>query len=340
MKQKKALITGITGQDGAFLSQFLLKKGYRVIGAVRRTSDRQLDRLKLLNLEQEIEFVPFELTDYSTIMTAIQKIRPNEIYNLGAQSSVAFSFKEPLSTLDVSGVGPVRGLEAIRAIDPKIRFYQASSSEMFGNVSHTPQNEKTPFKPRSPYAVARLTAHWMTINYRETYGLFACSGILYNHESSLRSLDFVSRKIANSVVRIRQGKLKELSLGNLDTKRDWGYAPEYVEAMWMMLDQPKPDDYVIASGESHSVREFVEIAFSAVGIEIEWGGRGVNETGRDRSSGQVIVRINPEYFRPADVSNMRGDASKAREKLGWKPRTNFTELVRIMVDHEKRHAWI
>jgi GDPmannose 4,6-dehydratase len=338
MKRKKALITGITGQDGAYLSRFLLKKGYRVIGAVRRTSDRQLSRLKLLGVDQKIDFVPFELTDYSTIMAAIKKIRPDEIYNLAAQSSVAFSFKEPLSTLDVSGSGPVRVLEAIKAIDPKIRFYQASSSEMFGNVSQTPQNEKTPFRPRSPYAVARLTAHWMTINYRETYGLFACSGILYNHESPLRSLDFVSRKITNAAVRIQKGELKELNLGNLDTERDWGYAPEYVEAMWMMLNQSKPDDYVIAAGESHNVREFVEIAFSCVGIKIEWKGWGVQETGRDQSSGRVIVRINPAYFRPIDVSNMRGDASKARRQLGWIPRTGFAELVHIMVDYERKHA--
>jgi GDPmannose 4,6-dehydratase len=337
-KHRSALITGITGQDGAYLSKLLLDKGYRVYGSIRRTSDTQLSRLKELKIDKQVELVTLELSDYSTALRAIEKIRPDEVYNLAAQSSVAFSFNEPLYTVDVSGLGPLRILEAIRTVDPRIKFYQASSSEMFGNVRETPQNEKTPFRPRSPYAVARLLAHWATVNYREAYGLFACSGILYNHESPLRASEFVSRKIVQSVVRIKSKKQDELRIGNLDAKRDWGYAPEYVEAMWLMLQQNQPDDFVIASGETHSVREFIQLAFSRMRIPLVWKGEGVNEVGCDPKTGRVYVRVDPAYFRPADVTDMRGDTSKARKKIGWKPRTGFRDLVHLLVDHERSYS--
>lgn len=334
-KKKTALITGVTGQDGAYLSRLLLDKGYRVYGAIRHSSDDpRIDRLKILKVDQKVEFVPLELSDYDQILRAIQKIHPDEVYNLGAQSSVALSFDEPLSTADVTGLGSLRVLQAVRSVDLKIRFYQASSSEMFGLATDSPQNEKTPFQPRSPYAVSRLFAHCMTVNYREAYGLFACSGILYNHESPLRPVEFVSRKIAKAVVNIKSGAQDELLLGNLDSRRDWGFAPEYVEAMWLMLQQPIAEDYVVSTGESHSVREFVELALLRVGIKVEWTGSKENEIGRDLSTGRVIVRVDPKYFRPTDVSDMRGDSSKARKKLGWTPTTGFKELVNIMVDYE------
>jgi GDPmannose 4,6-dehydratase len=331
---KKALITGITGQDGAYLSRLLLDKGYEVYGAFRRTSDLHLGRHKFLGIEERIKFTPVELLEFTNVYRTIEKIQPDEIYNLGAQSFVALSFEQPVFTADVSGLGVLRMLEAIKAVNPDIKFYQASSSEMFGKVNASPQNEETPFHPRSPYAVSKLFGHWATINYRESYGMFACSGILFNHESPLRGMEFVTRKITHAVARIKLGQQEELALGNLDSKRDWGYAPEFVEAMWLMLQQPEPDDYVIATGENHSVREFVEAAFGRVGVSIEWSGEGVNEVGRDGASGKTLVRIDPQYFRPAEVDLLIGDSSKAMEKLGWSPRTTFEDLVGKMVEHD------
>lgn len=329
---KKALITGITGQDGAYLSKLLFEKGYEVYGAFRRTSDLSLNRLKYLGIENKIKFIPLELLEFTNIYRAIEKIQPDEIYNLGAQSFVGLSFEEPIFTSDVTGIGPLRILEAIRAVNSKVKFYQASSSEMFGKVQEIPQTEKTPFYPRSPYAAAKLFAHWLTVNYRESYGIFACSGILFNHESPLRGLEFVTRKITTGVARIKHGLQDKIILGNLDSKRDWGYAPEYVEAMHLMLQQPEPDDYVIATGEAHSVKEFVQLAFRYVGIEVEFNGKGVDEKGIDIKTGNIIVEISKEFFRPTEVDVLIGDFSKARKKLNWKPRTNFKELTRVMVE--------
>jgi GDPmannose 4,6-dehydratase len=334
VSMKKALITGITGQDGAYLSKLLLEKGYEVYGAFRRTSDLHLNKLKFLKIDDKINYVPLELHEFTNIYRTIEKIQPDEIYNLGAQSFVAVSFEIPVYTADVTALGALRILEAIRNINPKIKFYQASSSEMFGKVQSSPQNEKTYFYPRSPYAASKLFAHWMTVNYRESYGMFTYSGILFNHESPLRGLEFVTRKITYAVARIKLGLQDELRIGNLESRRDWGYAPEYVEAMWLMLQQPEPDDYVIATGENHTVREFVEAAFNKVGIEIEWSGKGVNEKGIDRASGRNLVRVDPHFFRPAEVNVLKGDYSKAEEKLGWSPKTTFKELVGIMVEHD------
>lgn len=331
---KKALITGITGQDGAYLSKFLLEKGYEVYVAFRRTSDLHLNKLKFLKIDDKINYVPLELHEFTNIYRTIQKVQPDEIYNLGSQSFVAVSFEVPIFTADVTALGELRILEAIRDINPKIKFYQASSSEMFGKVQACPQNEKTPFYPRSLYAVSKLFAHWMTVNYRESYGIFACSGILFNHESPLRGLEFVTRKITNTVARIKLGLQDELRIGNLEARCDWVYTPEYVEAMWMMLQQPEPDDYVIATGENHTVREFVETAFNKVGIEIEWSGKGIDERGIDKASGKNLVRVDPQFFRPAEVDALKGDYSKARKKLGWSPKTSFKELVGIMVEHD------
>jgi len=331
---KRALITGITGQDGAYLSKLLLEKGYEVYGAFRRTSDLNMGRMKFLGIDSDIQFVPFELLEFTNIHRTLETIRPDEVYNLGAQSFVALSFEQPVFTADVTGLGVLRLLEAIRAVNPKIRFYQASSSEMFGKVRETPQNEYTPFYPRSPYAAAKLFAHCMTINYRESYGMFACSGILFNHESPLRGLEFVTRKITHAVARIKLGLQEKLSLGNLDSRRDWGYAAEYVEAMWLMLQQSTPDDYVVATGETHSVREFIEAAFREAGTELEWTGDGIHEKGVDRSAGKPLVEIDPRFFRPAEVDVLTGDYSRAKAKLGWGPKTTFNELVRVMVQHD------
>jgi GDPmannose 4,6-dehydratase len=334
IRMKKALITGITGQDGAYLSKFLLEKGYEVYGAFRRTSDLQLNRLKFLGIEDRIQYLPLELLEFTNIYRAIERIQPDEVYNLGAQSFVALSFEEPIFTADVTAIGPLRVLEAIRAVNPKIKFYQASSSEMFGKIQTSPQNEMTPFYPRSPYAASKLFAHWITVNYRESYGIFACSGILFNHESPLRGHEFVTKKITRSVARIRLGLQKELLLGNLDACRDWGYAPEYVEAMWLMLQQAEPNDYVIATGETHSVREFVEAAFAKVGIEIEWSNGKEGEVGIDRASGRSLIKVDLQFSRPAEVDLLIGNYSKAKEELGWLPRTTFKKLVEIMVEHD------
>jgi GDPmannose 4,6-dehydratase len=331
---KRALVTGITGQDGAYLTEFLLKKGYEVYGSFRRASDLNLGRLRYLGVDDKIHFVSLELHEFSNIQRTIDKVRPDEIYNLASQSFVGLSFEIPLFTADATGLGPLRLLEAVRSVEPKIKFYQASSSEMFGKVRSPFQNEETPFYPRSPYGASKLFAHWMAVNYRESYGMFVCSGILFNHESPLRGLEFVTRKISNSIARIKRGYQSELLLGQLEPRRDWGYAPEYVEAMWLMLQQPEPRDYVIATGESHSVREFVEIAFKHAGFDVEWSGTGVNEIATDRESGKIVMRISPKFYRPAEVDFLVGDYARAKKLLGWSPKTTFEELVGIMVEHD------
>jgi GDPmannose 4,6-dehydratase len=331
---KKALVTGITGQDGAYLTEFLLKKGYEVYGSFRRTSDLNLNRLHYLGVDDKIHFVSLELHEFTNIQRTIDKVRPDEIYNLASQSFVGLSFEIPLFTADATGLGPLRLLEAVRSVDPKIKFYQASSSEMFGKVKTRSQNEETPFYPRSPYAVSKLFAHWMAVNYRESYGMFVCSGLLFNHESPLRGLEFVTRKITNSVARIKHGYQSELLLGQLDSSRDWGYAPEYVEAMWLMLQQPEAQDYVIATGETHSVRDFAELAFKRAGFDIEWSGNGVNEIASDKRNGNTLVRIDPKFYRPAEVDFLVGDCTRAKKLLGWSPKTTFEELVGIMLEHD------
>ena len=334
----KALITGISGQDGAYLAKLLLEKGYEVYGTFRRTSEMHLDRLRFLGIADQIQFAPLELLELTNIYNTIERIQPDEIYNLGAQSFVGVSFEVPVLTADVTGVGPLRLLEAARKVNSKIKFYQASSSEMFGKAQATPQNEQTRFHPRSPYAAAKLFAHWAAVNYREAYDMFVCSGILFNHESPLRGLEFVTRKITHAVARIKLGWQQELVLGNLESSRDWGYAPEYVEAMHLMLRQQTPDDYVIATGETHSVREFVEAALDRVEVGIVWSGNGVEEVGKDKSTGKTLIKVDPRLFRPAEVDCLTGDSSKARKILGWQPRTNFKNLVGLMVDHDLRLA--
>jgi GDPmannose 4,6-dehydratase len=313
MSDKRALITGITGQDGSYLADLLLDKGYEVHGMVRRSSTENFERIA--HLVDRIGLVQADLLDPTSLVEALEETRPSELYNLGAQSFVPTSWKQPVLTAEFTGVGVTRMLEAIRRVDPDIRFYQASSSEMFGKVREVPQNEQTPFYPRSPYGVAKVYGHFITVNYRESYGLFAVSGILFNHESPRRGLEFVTRKITDGVARIKLGLADELRLGNLEAKRDWGYAGDYVEAMWLMLRAGEPEDYVIATGEEHSVRELAEIAFDHAGLDME-----------------KHVVIDPEFLRPAEVDHLVGDASKARAQLGWKPRVSFRELVEIMVD--------
>jgi GDPmannose 4,6-dehydratase len=312
-KLKKALITGITGQDGSYLADFLLEKGYEVHGMIRRTSTENLERLQ--HNRDRIHFVQADLTDQTSIITALQDIRPTEVYNLAAQSFVPTSWTQPVLTSDVTAIGVARLLEAIRLVDKSIRMYQASSSEMFGMVQETPQTESTPLYPRSPYGVAKVYGHWITINYRESYGMYAVSGILFNHESPRRGLEFVTRKITNGVARIKHGLQSELLLGNLEAKRDWGYALDYVRAMWMMLQQDQPQDFVISSGENHSVQEFCEIAFSRV--DLDW---------------QKYVRTDPRFYRPAEVNVLLGDYAKAKKTLGWTPEISFEKMVELMVD--------
>lgn len=333
---KRALITGITGQDGAYLAKFLIKKGYKVFGLKRRTSSSNLWRLKYLNILEEIEIIEGDLLDISSLESAIKQTDPHEVYNLAAQSFVALSWSQPVYTAEVTGIGVLRVLEAIKRINPKIKFYQASSSEMFGKVREIPQREATPFYPRSPYGVSKVFGYWITVNYRESYGMFACNGILFNHESPLRGLEFVTRKISMGVAKIKKGLIDYIELGNLDSKRDWGFAGDYVEAMWLMLQQEEPDDYVVATGETHTVREFVELAFKEVGIEIVWKGKGLNEQGIDARTGKVLVKVNPKFFRPAEVDLLVGDSTKARKKLGWKPKIKFNELVKIMIQEDLR----
>lgn len=328
---KRALITGIRGQDGAYLAKLLLSKGYEVWGSDRRSAESINWRLRELGIEERVKIVYMDLLELTNIKRVIERIMPDEVYNLAAQSFVHASFDMPILTADVNALGVLRILEVIRTIKPDVKFYQASTSEMFGKVGEKIINEKTPFHPRSPYAASKLFAHWITVNYREAYGMFACSGILFNHESPLRGVEFVTRKISLGVAKIKQGLLDCIYLGNLDAKRDWGYAPEYVEGIWLMLQQDQPDDYVLATGEAHSVREFVSLAFEVAGIKIVWEGKGVDERGIDQETGKVVVRISPEFFRPAEVDYLLGDASKAKEKLGWFPKVKFSELVEIMV---------
>jgi GDPmannose 4,6-dehydratase len=318
---RKALITGITGQDGAYLARLLLQKGYRVFGGVRRNGYNSLERLEYLGVADKVQIVPLELLEHTNLMDIVEHVEPDEVYNLAAQSYVGVSFQQPVYTAEVTGIGALRLLEAVHKINPKTKFYQASSSEMFGKVRSTPQNEETPFHPRSPYAVSKAFAHWCAVNYREAYGMFVSCGIMFNHESPLRGLEFVTRKTTHALARIKKGNQKELHLGNLEARRDWGYAPEYVEAMWMMLQQDEPDDYVIATGESHSVREFVQEASVILGLD--W---------------QKCVVVDEELRRPADVETLVGDFSKARREMGWKPSTHFNDLVRIMVEEELKRV--
>jgi len=330
---KKAIITGITGQDGAYLAELLLKKGYTVYGAYRRTSSVSFWRIEELGIQNDpnLELVEYDLTDLSSSIRLLQSTGATEVYNLAAQSFVGVSFDQPVTTAEITGLGPVNLLEAIRIVNPEIRFYQASTSEMFGKVQAVPQIETTPFYPRSPYGVAKLYAHWMTINYRESYDLFACSGILFNHESPLRGREFVTRKITDSVAKIKLGQLDVLELGNMDAKRDWGFAKDYVEGMYLMLQADQPDTYVLATNRTETVRDFVTMSFKAVDIEIEWQGSKENEVAIDVTSGKEVVRVNPKFYRPAEVELLIGNPEKAKRELGWEPKTNLEELCSMMV---------
>lgn len=316
MAQKRALITGITGQDGSYLAEFLLGKNYKVFGLTRRTSTQNYERIK--HIQDKVELIPGDLLDQQSLTTAVEYSNPDEIYNLAAQSFVATSWSQPVLTGEFTALGATRMLEAIRQVKPSAKFYQASSSEMFGKVAQTPQTEKTPFHPRSPYGVAKVYGHWITINYRESYNLFAVSGILFNHESPRRGLEFVTRKISHGVAKIKLGLAENIVLGNLDARRDWGFAGDYVQAMWLMLQQNKPDDYVVATGENHSVQEFVQTAFKVIGID-NW---------------KKYVKISKEFYRPAEVDFLIGEAKKANKILNWKPTVSFDELVKMMVDSD------
>jgi len=339
---KKALITGVTGQDGAYLSEFLIDKGYQVHGIKRRSSSFNTKRVNhLFQDEHENRHRNFilhygDITDATNLIRIIQEVQPDEIYNLAAQSHVAVSFETPEYTAQADALGTLRLLEALRilGLTKKVKFYQASTSELFGNTQQIPQNENTPFCPQSPYAAAKLYAYWITANYRQAYGIFACNGILFNHESPMRGETFVTRKITRAVAAIHYGLQKSLHLGNLDAKRDWGYAKDYVESMWLMLQQETPDDYVIATGKTYSVREFVQHAFTHIGIEIAWSGTGLQEKGFDKKTGDPLVFVNPRYFRPTDVPILIGDATKAKQQLGWQPKVNFYELVKLMVTYD------
>ncbi len=338
---KTALISGITGQDGSYLTELLLKKGYTVHGIIRRSSSFNTFRIDHLYnnpdlLNQRLFLHYGDLTDSSNLNRLVEKTNPDEIYNLGAQSHVQVSFEVPEYTAEVDGVGTLRFLDAIKETGVKTRFYQASTSELYGLAQQVPQDENTPFYPRSPYAVAKLYAYWMVVNYREAYNLYACNGILFNHESERRGKTFVTRKISVAVAKIMSGQQDMLLLGNMDAKRDWGYAPEYVEGMWRMLQQDKPEDFVLATGETHTVREFVEEAFKVLGEEIVWEGKGTEEKGHLKSSGKAVVGINPRYYRPTEVELLLGNPAKAKEKLGWTPKVTFKELVKIMVEADYR----
>lgn len=335
---KTAIITGITGQDGAYLAQLLLEKGYQVYGTYRRTSSVNFWRLEELGVatHANLHLVEYDLTDLGTTFSLVQRVQPNEIYNLAAQSFVGVSFEQPTTTANITGVGALNILEAVRLINPEIRFYQASTSEMFGKVQAIPQVEETPFYPRSPYGVAKLYAHWMTVNYRESYGIFGASGILFNHESPLRGREFVTRKITDSVAKIALGQMDCLELGNLDAKRDWGYAKEYVEGMWRMLQTDEPDTYVLATNRTETVRDFVSMAFKGAGIDVQFRGQGDQETAVDSASGKTVLRINPKFHRPAEVDLLIGDAAKARSKLGWQPTTTLEQLCQMMVEADLR----
>lgn len=339
MENKKALITGITGQDGSYLAELLLEKGYEVHGLIRRASTFNTGRIDHLYQDPHVHGVRLflhygDLSDASNISRLLEKIKPDEIYHLGAQSHVKVSFDMPEYTADVTGIGTLRLLDAIRESEIKTKFYQASSSEMFGKVAETPQTENTPFYPRSPYGCAKLYAYWITKNYRESYNLFACNGILFNHESPRRGETFVTRKVVRGLIRIKLGLDKKIYLGNLEAKRDWGYAKDYVEGMWLMLQQNEPDDYLLATGETHSVREFVEETAKNLSINLAWQGSGSEEKGVNQDTGEVIIEIDPKYFRPAEVDLLVGDYSKAKESFGWEPKVKFKELVKIMAEEE------
>jgi GDPmannose 4,6-dehydratase len=329
---KSALITGITGQDGAYLAQLLLEKGYKVAGMVARRGSDTLWRLRELEVLEDVEILDGDLSDLSSLIRCMEASGADEVYNLAAQSFVATSWHQPILTSEITGVAVTRMLEAIRIANPEARFYQASSSEMFGKIQHEVQTEATPFYPRSPYGVAKLFGHWMTINYRESFGMHASSGILFNHESPLRGTEFVTRKVTLALARIARGLQDRLELGNLDAKRDWGFAGDYVMAMWLMLQHDEPDDYVVATGETHTVRELVRVAAAAAGLDLEWRGEGAGEQAIDRKSGRVVVAVNPAFYRPAEVDVLIGDPSKAKAALGWQPEVSFRQLVEMMVE--------
>ena len=335
---KKAIITGITGQDGAYLAELLLNKGYTVYGTFRRTSSVNFWRIEELGIEKHpnLHLVEYDLTDLSSSIRLLQSTEATEVYNLAAQSFVGVSFEQPVTTAEITGLGAVNLLEAIRIVNPKVRFYQASTSEMFGKVQAVPQKEDTPFYPRSPYGVAKLYAHWMTVNYRESYGIFGSSGILFNHESPLRGREFVTRKITDSVAKMKLGRLDVLELGNIDAKRDWGFAKEYVEAMWKMLQVDEPDTFVVATGRTETVRDFVAMAFKAAGTTVEFKGQAEQEVAIDTATGKTLMRVNPKFYRPAEVELLVGDAARAQEKLGWKATTTLEQLCQMMVDADLR----
>ncbi|MGF6374773.1 GDPmannose 4,6-dehydratase [Paraburkholderia sp. RAU6.4a] len=335
---KKAVVTGITGQDGAYLSQLLLEKGYEVYGTYRRTSSVNFWRLEELGVlnHPNLHLTEYDLTDLSANIRLLQNTQATEVYNLAAQSFVGVSFDQPVATAEITGIGALNLLEAIRIVNKDIRFYQASTSEMFGKVQSIPQTEDTPFYPRSPYGVAKLYAHWITVNYRESYDIFGSSGILFNHESPLRGREFVTRKITDSMAKIHLGKQDRLQLGNLDAKRDWGFAKEYVEGMWLMLQAAEPDTYVLATNRTETVRDFVTMAGKAVGFDIIWEGTGVDERGFDPATGKQLVEVNPKFYRPAEVELLIGDPAKAQAKLGWQPRTTLEELCAMMVEQDIR----
>lgn len=335
---KRAVITGITGQDGAYLAQLLLEKGYAVYGAFRRTSSVNFWRIDELGIKNNpsLHLVEYDLTDLGSSIALVQKVQPDEIYNLAAQSFVGVSFDQPSTTAQITGIGALHLLEAIRLVNPKIRFYQASTSEMFGKVQAIPQVEETPFYPRSPYGVAKLYAHWMTVNYRESYNIFGSSGILFNHESPLRGREFVTRKITDSVAKIKLGQLDVLELGNLDAKRDWGFAKEYVEGMWRMLQADAPDTFVLATNRTETVRDFVRMAFKGAGIAVDFRGAAEQETAVDTATGKTVMRINPKFYRPAEVELLIGNPAKAKAKLGWAPATTLEQLCQMMVEADLR----
>lgn len=326
---KTALITGITGQDGSYLAELLLQKGYKVYGIMRRKSI--VDYGNVVHIKQNIHFIYADMTDLASLIHAVKISQPDEVYNLAAQSFVATSWEQPFATADIDAIGVMNILEAVRLVKPQAHFYQAATSEMFGKVQEMPQTERTPFYPRSPYGVAKLYGYWITKNYRESFGMFACSGILFNHESERRGLEFVTRKITYAAACIRQGVQDCLELGNLDARRDWGHASDYVYAMWLLLQNKKPEDYVIASNETRTVREFVQAAFACVGTTLVWEGEGIHEVGKDRESGRVLVKVNPKFFRPAEVEVLWGNPAKAEKELGWKREVSFEGLVERMV---------
>ena len=328
---KKALITGNRGQDGAYLSQLLLAKGYEVYGA-DRSGDSGLWRLRELGLEGRVKDICLDMLELTNIMDALERVRPDEVYNFAAQSFVQLSFDQPILTAEINAIGVTRMLEAIRKVCPAARFYQASTAEIFGSTGSAQSNETTAFHPKSPYGVSKLYAHWITVNYRQVYGLHASCGILFNHESPLRGEEFVTRKIAGAAARIKKGLQQKVRVGNLEARRDWGYAKEYVEGMWLMLQQPQADDYILATGETHTVREFIDAAFAAAGFDITWQGKGLDEKGVDIATGKTLVEVSKEFYRPAEVDRLTGDAAKALTRLGWAPKTRFKDLVSLMVD--------